>query len=129
MSYRGQTRAFNAKVEKKRQKLELRKITLAKAVIKETGENPFDEISITKTYWFIKYAKSGLKMAPLTVWSIWKFSFAYRLVKTKLETVSIRAFGYLFRINNWTIRENWTIRDKKKPKGAIWKLRFSMVAL
>jgi len=123
MSYRRQTRAFNQKIEKKRKELELKKRTLAKGVIKETGENPFDEVSVAKSYWFIKYSRSGLKIAPLTVWSIWKISFAYRLVKGKLETVSFKAFGYLLRINNWTIREN------KKPKGAIWKLRFSLAPL
>lgn len=118
MSSRRQRRAVEQAGKKRIEKLELKKKAIIKEILKDGGENPFDEFYVSKKFGPIRYFKTGLKLAPLRRLKIWWLQVYHRY-----DTFGIIVGNRSLVINKWNMR--W----KKKPKGAIGPFKISFKRL
>ena len=118
MSLRRQKRAIQQAGKKRIEKLELKKKAIIKEVVKEGGENPFDEFYVGKKFGPVRYSKTGLKLAPLRRLRLWGFQVYHRY----------DTFGIILG-NRGLVINKWTMRSKEKPKGAIGPFKITFKKL
>lgn len=118
MSSRRQKRAIDQAIKKRLEKIELKKRSITKEVIKDGGENPFDEFLVHKSFGPITYSKTGLKLAPLRRLRAWKIQLYHRY----------DTFGIIVGNRSLVIKK-WNMRSKNKPKDSIGPFRFTFKKL
>ena len=110
---RASRREIKRKATKQLKRVEAKEKILTKKIMSQTGENPFETVNESKSYWFINYFKTGLKMFPTHTYRVGCFMLRYNP-----ENIFLAGFGYVLKI------KDWTIRSKKKPIGAIGNYLF-----
>lgn len=125
MSFRRRKRELEQLANKKLEKIEYKKRALNRTV----GKNLFEEVDIKKKFGPVKYSKSGLKIAPVIIVSLWVFSLAFRYVRmsvlenAKLESMILQIWRLRVSVINWTIRKN------RRPEGSIGKYLITITFL
>lgn len=113
---RRQRRKIEQTAKKRLDRLELEKKHITKKVIAHGYDNPFDEVFYYKNFLIGYYRKSGLKLAPFRELRILLLKLTHRY-----DTLIVGFPWY------GLVIKNWTMRNKRKPAGAIWKFTFKWI--